>query len=306
MNNNLNNVILLLLVIVSVIVQQEVLSIQCGKYETNMGATFDLTELTRTAEQPPYIVEDGDIPCTKQVEKNYTYMFNICGSIQSGMPQSCRSVKGSSAANALQIDKRETSDPSDDWCYITGFYTDSMTKISLIDYEDPSKGLTITSFGDYCKDSKQRQFTIDMPCANKLNPIPTHAYETAHCSYTVTMPSIYGCPLECPVANRQLCGGNGHCAYDYDKGAARCYCNHGFSGASCITTGNDNNSNYSPTLTGLIITLFIIILALVASIIYMYRQVSAYKDDMAHYQVLRGDMDDETVSLNMSNRSATV
>ena len=225
----------------------------------------------------------------------------------SGIPPPCQSVKGASAASSLQVDKRATPDPSDDWCYITGFYTDSMTRVSLLDYEDPSKGLTVTSFGDFCaSNSKQRQFTVDMPCANRLNPIPTHAYETEHCSYTVTMPSVYGCPLECPVADRQLCAGNGHCAYDYDKGAARCYCNHGYSGASCTTTGSSSSSNYSPALTGLIVTLFVIILALVGSIVYMYKQVSAYKDDMAHYQVLRGDSEDETMSLNMADRSATV
>lgn len=241
-----------------------------------------------------------------QVEQNYTYIFNVCGAVQDGVPTACNSVQGVSAASALQVDKRATPDTSDDWCYVVGFYTDSLTKVSLLDYEDPSAGLTITSFGDYCRNSKQRQFTVNMPCSNKLNPVPTHAYEAEHCSYAVTMPSVYGCPLECPVADRQLCGGNGHCGYDYDKGAARCYCNHGFSGAACVTTGS-GSSSYSPALTGLIVTLFVIIMALVASIVYMYKQVSAYKDDMAHYQVLRGDGEEEgEQGFDMSNRSATV
>lgn len=280
-------------------------ALQCGKYDSNMGATFDLTELTRTAEQPPYTVEDGDLPCTKEIEKNYTYIFNICGALASGVPTNCRTVDGFMSANALQVDKRATPDTSDDWCFVAGYYTDSHTTLSLLEYEDPSKGLTVTSLGAPCKNNHQRRFTIDMPCANKLNPIPTHAYETEHCSYTVTMPSVYGCPLECPVANRQLCGGNGHCAYDYDKSGARCFCNHGYSGPSCTDEGSDG-SDYSPALTGLIITLFVIILALVGSIVYMYKQVSAYKDDMAHYQVLKGEADDETVSFNMNERSATI
>ena len=162
-------------------------------------------------------------------------------------------------------------------------------------------------FGDNCKkNNKQRQFTVNLPCADKLNPIPLHAYEVEHCSYSIDMPSVYGCPLECPVSNRQLCGGNGHCSYDYDKGAARCFCNHGYGGASCSQAGSDSSSSsYSPALTGLIITLFIIIMALVASIIYMYKQVTAYKDDMAHYQVLRGGEDDAEV-FNPSSRSANV
>lgn len=53
-------------------------------------------------------------------------------------------------------------------------------------------------------------------------------------------------------------------------------------------------------------SLFIIILALVASIVYMYKQVTAYKNDMAHYQVLRGDDDGGIKDNSFSSRSATV
>lgn len=294
------NVALLLLIVTTI--TTAVMAIQCGNYDTNMGATFDLAELHRVKGQPAYVVTDGDIPCTKQVEQNYTYVFNVCGNLEDGVPRVCENVHGVAAANSLQVDQRGTpEDTSDDWCYITGFYTDPLTKVSLIDMQDPSKGISITSYGDYCKNNKQRVFKVDLPCANKLNPIPTHAYEVEHCSYKVTMPSVYGCPLECPVANRELCGGNGHCAYDYDKRAARCYCNKGYGGANCAAGADTDSSSsaYSPALTGLIVTLFVIILALVGSIVYMYKQVSAYKDDMAHYQVLRGDGDDEgSITLN--------
>ena len=46
--------------------------------------------------------------------------------------------------------------------------------------------------------------------------------------------------------------------------------------------------NYSPALLGLIITLFVIICILIASVLYMVRQISAYKEDMANYQALQG------------------
>ena len=239
------------------------------------------------------------------MEQNYTYIFNVCGTIQSNIPTKCAGIKGVSAANALQVDKRGTLDSADDdFCYITGFYTDSLTRVSLLDYEDPSKGISITSYGDYCKNSKQRVFTVNLPCSDKLNPIPTHAREVEHCSYAVTMPSVYGCPLECPVSNRALCGGNGHCAYDYDRNSAKCFCDRGFSGSACDVTGSSSSSSYSPALTGLIISLFVIILTLVGAIVYMYKQVSAYKDDMAHYQVLKGD-EDSGMSM-MNPMSATV
>ena len=113
-----------------------------------------------------------------------------------------------------------------------GKYNEASTKVELLDQEDPTKGMALTYHGAYCVDGTQRQFRIELQCADKLSPVPTHALEYEHCVYTITMPSVYGCPLECPVANRELCGGNGHCAYDDDKSSARCFCNKGMSDCS--------------------------------------------------------------------------
>ena len=33
-----------------------------------------------------YAVEDGDIPCTTYVEQNFTYVFNVCGTVAGGLP----------------------------------------------------------------------------------------------------------------------------------------------------------------------------------------------------------------------------
>jgi hypothetical protein len=38
---------------------------------------------------------------------------------------------------------------------------------------------------------------------------------------------VLGCPLECPVVNKHLCNGHGHCAYDTDLRQARCFCDMG-------------------------------------------------------------------------------
>jgi hypothetical protein len=100
------------------------------------------------------------------------------------------------------------------------------------------------------------------------------------------MPSIYGCPLECPVTNRHLCSGNGHCAYDWDRVGARCYCNHGWTGADCSDSDGSQGLNYSPAILGLSATLFFIVVLLVAGIFLMIQQVKAYRDDMTHYQML--------------------
>ena len=43
----------------------------CTRFDSNMGAHFDLRDLQRTTGQPSYRVEDGDIPCTKSVRLAY-------------------------------------------------------------------------------------------------------------------------------------------------------------------------------------------------------------------------------------------
>jgi len=266
-----------------------------------MGAKYDISELQRTTGQPSYSVEDGDLPCTKYVEQNYTYIFNVCGSVVDSIPWACDKMdaKKLASAAALQVNKRATSDVYDDWCFMVGSYSDSTTKLALLDEGDPTAGISLTYYGDYCNGKqgetpKQRTFRIELSCADKLSPIPTHAYETSGCSYTVYMPSVYGCPVECPVAQRRLCGGNGHCGYDIDKQGARCFCNKGYAGSDC--TSSDALpapvANYSPALLGLIITLFIIIGVLVGGVFLMIKQVAAYKEDLANYQVLKGG--DET------------
>lgn len=152
----------------------------------------------------------------------------------SGLPRNCDSVSGINTAGAVQIDRRGTESTGDDYCYLVGSYNELSTKISLIEAEDPTQGIQMTYYGAYCNNGIQRQFNIQMPCANRLSPVPTHAQELSPCVYTIQMPSVYGCPLECPVSNRQLCGGSGHCAYDEDKASARCFCNKGRNRWCCV------------------------------------------------------------------------
>ena len=108
-------------------------SLECTHFNSNMGATFDLTDLVRKNDEPSYSVEDGDLPCTTYVEKNYTYIFNVCGTVALGIPSVCKTISGISTAGALQIDKRIESDPNDDYCYIVGAYSDATSKVELID-----------------------------------------------------------------------------------------------------------------------------------------------------------------------------
>ena len=161
-----------------------------------------------------------------QKEKNFSYVFNICSAVVQGIPDSCLKL-ASKSSGALQINLNNLDEKDDDWCYSVGDYKEGTSQLKLIDSENPTKGVKLTYYGATCSNGKQRQFIIEMPCADRLNPNPTSALELEHCVYTVEMPSVYGCPLECPVAERKLCGGNGHCHYDYDSNSAHCFCNKG-------------------------------------------------------------------------------
>lgn len=70
----------------------------------------------------------------------------------------------------------------------------------------------------------------------------------------------------------------------------------GYAGSDCTQSSSTSSSlNYSPALLGLIITLFIIVAILVASIVFMVRQMNAYKEDLANYQVLKGTEEESAV-----------
>ena len=72
-----------------------------------------------------------------------------------------------------------------------------------------------------------------------------------------------------------------------------CVLNLGYTGADCVKK-EESTLNYSPALLGLIITLFVIVCALAAGLLFMVRQIAAYKEDMAHYEVLKGSEEESS------------
>ena len=123
--------------------------------------------------------------------------------------------------------------------------------------------------GENCKHNQdgeliatQREFRLEFECADVAVAVPIHALEYSHCHYTVTIPSVFGCPTECPLAGMSLCNGKGHCAYDTDIQSARCFCDEGYTGDDCTLTMAETESvkQKSGSLTGLIVTLFILII----------------------------------------------
>ena len=48
------------------------------------------------------------------------------------------------------------------------------------DQEDPTKGVSLTYYGDWCEHPlEQRTFIVDLVCDDRLNPSPSHAYEVS-------------------------------------------------------------------------------------------------------------------------------
>jgi hypothetical protein len=39
----------------------------CEKFDSNMGATYDISGLVKAANEYSYMIVDGDIPCTPEV-----------------------------------------------------------------------------------------------------------------------------------------------------------------------------------------------------------------------------------------------
>ena len=90
-----------------------------------------------------------------------------------------------------------------------------------------------------------RSLRVNVVCNNRISDIPPveEVSEKRGCEYSVTLNSIYGCPVECPRNEDELvCSNRGVCAYDGvesgytvdgDVGAARCLCKAPWSGPAC-------------------------------------------------------------------------
>jgi hypothetical protein len=99
----------------------------CMRFDSNMGATFDMSEIVRGSDDVSYMIEDGDnVFCEKEVvEKNYTYVFNVCGPVGRGVPYSCRTLDGLSSAGAIQYNKY------DNKCYLAGGLSHSLSHLKV-------------------------------------------------------------------------------------------------------------------------------------------------------------------------------
>ena len=93
------------------------------------------------------------------------------------------------------------------------------------------------------------------------------------CHYSLTVNTVFGCPLECHVGgNRQLCGGNGFCGMDDDNNSPRCFCFEGWLGSACEV--QDNGWSGGLDALGYILVIMIILLTgLLVAAIWLYSKV---------------------------------
>eukprot|EP01031_Cornospumella_fuschlensis_P032382 gene32382-39159_t len=62
-------------------------------WNSKTGATFDLRPLMVTKDdQKSYYIRDGDIPCTPEVERTYSFVWNFCAEVTTAsFPPVCNS-----------------------------------------------------------------------------------------------------------------------------------------------------------------------------------------------------------------------
>lgn len=180
------------------------------------------------------------------------------------------------------------------YCYIIGHYDPDRHSLqySLLDPHDPTKGISIKyPAGERCSATiaKPRSASIDVQCAN-VKSVILSAQEPDLCEYHLVMNSWHGCPTECPVTSHGLCDSHGHCAYDKQRKEAYCYCNEGYSGASCNSKKTSDSYDGFSVQLGLLITLLLLAVGMTGIIVFLSFKVASFRKEQAgsHYKTLAG------------------
>ncbi len=141
-----------------------------------------------------YGIKDGDIPCTPEHERVFSYAWNFCGDVTTSCFPSAV-CKSSQMGAVIQYYHRDSDGYEE--CNVIGHYDPARddTYYKLLDDHDPSKGVSLTYvFGDKCPSGKLRSATLDVVCANTKYEVDS-ALEPMQCDYHMVMRSYYGCPL---------------------------------------------------------------------------------------------------------------
>ena len=256
------------------------------QWTSKTGSSFNVQALTITSQNElSYLIKDGDIPCTPEVEPTYSYLWNFCADVtKSSYPGDiCDSATQMGAA----IQYLNRSDGYQE-CNVIGKYDANKddTNFSLLNEKDPSKGLSIKyASGDKCPSGQLRSATIDVTCDN-VKKIILSALEPEKCAYHMTMKSYYGCPTECPITSNGLCNSHGHCSYDTTNKKPYCYCNYGWYGPSCSETRPPHSYNGFSIQIILLLVLLIVAIVLVVVVGYMVHKIIEYRREKLIYSQL--------------------
>lgn len=271
------------------------------------GASFDLSALKQT-----FTVTGGDIDCTEVVEQDYSYAFNLCGTVDasalgSAAPATCSAATSGDTATVLQYDSKAGS--------CKGAGRSGTQAWSLVDPNDRSKGVKI-SFStqdqghkdtDFCNTNQvYRKTDIKVICDEAATGSPnaadfkvTEPKGPKGCEYEIIMRSAHACPTQCGrSSDGKVCGGHGLCLTDTGKSSdatdntARCFCNNGWGGAACDASGDADHNAVASDMGGaiaLLVILFLLMLGLGAVLYNLMKQVKGYRDDTANYLALQED-----------------
>lgn len=163
---------------------------------------------------------------------------------------------------------------------------------SLLDGTNPAKGFQLQyRGGNQCAagtpPASSATFTIGFGC-HPTHPFPAAASPTVQpviemsatdCAYQAYSFSTAGCPIQCPVVNGQVCGGNGVCGYDVTASTARCFCNNNYllSDCSMPATSAPSGSIAGATIGGILVGL-----ALIMGVSYVFgRRASSAKPQVS-------------------------
>jgi len=246
--------------------------IPCPLASQFTSATFDLSELWLDDNgEGSHSYKTKDLFDSSQ--RNYTYWYNVCG--DSDIPPGCGPTNaGSGVAPAFQV-------RSDGRCNRLS-NSSSNSQFTLIDDQDPTKGIQLTYFGgDRCSDPRvtnlRRTFTIKFLCADHVGEQPdARVTESATCSYVLQFKTVFGCPLECGFASRKMCGGHGLCALDTITNKPRCFCNSGKTGLDCtedVTPVSSQSCDGICMWLSSVVVILSILIALVAYLLWHARKL---------------------------------
>jgi len=169
-------------------------------------------------------------------------------------------------------------------------YDKTEVEWALLEPEDPSRGVIMKlKGGNLCPGTKRRMMEIAFPCADDIMNIPDQEVieELSTCQYQIVVPSIYGCPTECGVKDRQLCNNKGICRYDRHTKASRCFCSDGWEGDAC---GNDSVSAKKQSSTSLAVLIFVCVFlaCVIGGISVVWIKIRGLRLDPEAYATLSG------------------